>query len=765
MAKGLDIGSMFVTAADQSRDIPISFERSIVFDVESSDMVDKKINQEETLHIRKDDMIYIVGDRSLAFASEFDGKIRRPMAQGTISAEENSAIPMLKLFIEQALSQPNQADEKVAFVSPAGAVDSNISQVYHKGTIQRLLEDMGYDADPITEGMATIHSEFEANDLTGLAINFGAGTTSVCLAYDGTPSVEFSIAWGGDWIDEQVAQATGTPVHEVISTKEEEFELLSQTQGGVEGALGIYYEKLVESILEKIADEIGEKDIEQKEDVPVVVTGGTTAPEGFEGLFERCFDEADISLPISDIQYADRPLHTAARGALNASISREGEDSASEVSLRMDSQQNRNNMNSDDTNASREEIREQFENRVDRIGGTTSEPKVQKSGSDGSGETKKSLPVEDAIDGEQTTDLGSEPTEAPLPDGQTTPETTESDALSSSTNESPNYADSRPTNEPSTIPSPPPVGLPARKTEYDKIEPLTPNRSPHKLTQVYRARHPDVDRSVVLKGIFDRRTIRDDDSQIILSEARTWQRFADADHVVTLLSANDSSESPLLVMEYMDGGALTDRIGELSIEQALWTGLCIIHGVYSAHRVGVQHLDIKPSNILFRSVDGGWDVPKVADWGTSRTVTETDISQTFTPRYAAPEQHLNKYPSLADRHDLDHAQFRGDATEIDQYQIGLVLYELLTREFPYDTADYSAADVKFEQEPRPPSELVDSLPPSIDGPLMKALHTKPWGRYSELVMLMEELARVYDSIVERDILAEKIKYEGLTVSE
>jgi hypothetical protein len=48
---------------------------------------------------------------------------------------------------------------------------------------------------------------------------------------------------------------------------------------------------------------------------------------------------------------------------------------------------------------------------------------------------------------------------------------------------------------------------------------------------------------------------------------------------------------------------------------------------------------------------------------------------------------------------------------------------------------------------------------------MKALHTTPWGRYSELVMLMEELARVYDSIVERDIPVERIKYEGLTASE
>jgi serine/threonine protein kinase len=219
-------------------------------------------------------------------------------------------------------------------------------------------------------------------------------------------------------------------------------------------------------------------------------------------------------------------------------------------------------------------------------------------------------------------------------------------------------------------------------------------------------------------------------------------------------------------MEYMDGGSLTDRIGDLSIEQALWTGICITHGVYSAHRKGVQHLDLKPSNILFRSVDEGWDIPKVADWGTSRTVTDTDSSHAFTPKYAAPEQHLGQSPNLADRHDLDRSQFRGDAMEIDQYQIGLVLYELLTGEFPYPTASHSLKDSKFKQEPRPPSELVDSLPPAIDGPLIKALDTKPRHRHLDLVILLKELARVYDSIVDRDISLTGIKHdEGWTTVE
>jgi cell division ATPase FtsA len=138
----------------------------------------------------------------------------------------------------------------------------------------------------------------------------------------------FSVARGGDWIDEQAAQATGTPVDKVTSIKEDGFELDFRTDiGGVEGALAIYYENLLDYVIEHITREVNEEDVEEGLDVPVVVTGGTSSPRGFEALFEDHLADADMPFSISGVQRAREPLYSVARGALVAARSEEGESS------------------------------------------------------------------------------------------------------------------------------------------------------------------------------------------------------------------------------------------------------------------------------------------------------------------------------------------------------------------------------------------------------------------------------------------------------
>jgi hypothetical protein len=150
--------------------------------------------------------------------------------------------------------------------------------------------------------------------------------TNVCLAYYAVPVMKFSVARGGDWVDEQAAQATGTPVDKVTSIKEEDFELDFQTDvGGVEGALSIYYENLLDYVIENITKEIDEEDIEEGLDVPVVVTGGTSMPDGFTKLFERHLEEANIPFSISGVTHAEEPMYSVARGGLVAARSDEDE--------------------------------------------------------------------------------------------------------------------------------------------------------------------------------------------------------------------------------------------------------------------------------------------------------------------------------------------------------------------------------------------------------------------------------------------------------
>jgi len=299
-------------------------QRNSFVEIEYSDMAEQMLSRSEVLHIRKDDKVYVVGDDALNFANIFNKETRRPMEQGILSSEEASAIPMIKLITEQVIGAPDEPGEKIFFSSPADPVDSELSTLYHQKTLESMLSDTGFDPEPINEGMAVIYSELSDNNFTGLGVSFGAGMTNICLAYYAVPVMKFSIARGGDWIDRQAAQATGTPVDKVTSIKEDDFKLDFTTDvGGVEGALSIYYENLLDYVIEMISQEVDEEDVEEGLDVPVVVTGGTSSPDGFEELFAQHLEDTTIPFSISDVRSVDDPLYSVARGALVAARSEE----------------------------------------------------------------------------------------------------------------------------------------------------------------------------------------------------------------------------------------------------------------------------------------------------------------------------------------------------------------------------------------------------------------------------------------------------------
>jgi len=332
MARGIDVGTMnIVSAKQESNETVFVSQRNSFVEIEYSDMAERMLSRSDVLHIRKDDKVYVVGDDALNFANIFNEETRRPMQHGILSSNEQSAIPMIKLIIEQVVGEPNHRDERLFFSTPADPIDTDLSTLYHQKTLESILGDVGYDPEPINEGMAVIYSELADQDFTGLGISFGAGMTNVCLAYYAVPVMRFSIARGGDWIDEQAAKATGTPVDKVTSIKEDEFSLDFTTDiGGVEGALSIYYDNLLDYVIENIVREVDEEDVEEGLDVPVVVTGGTSSPDGFEALFEERLEEARIPFSISGVTRASDPMYSVARGALVAARSEEDRAHAEE---------------------------------------------------------------------------------------------------------------------------------------------------------------------------------------------------------------------------------------------------------------------------------------------------------------------------------------------------------------------------------------------------------------------------------------------------
>ena len=215
----------------------------------------------------------------------------------------------------------------------------------------------------------------------------------------------------------------------------------------------------------------------------------------------------------------------------------------------------------------------------------------------------------------------------------------------------------------------------------------------------------------------------------LLDEAETWGKLDDHDHIVGVVDYG-AEPLPWIAMEYMDAGHLGERAGDLDLDRALWTAEAITEGVRHAHRRGVAHLDLKPSNVLFREVAGAWDVPKVADWGLSKHLLEHSKSvEGLSPGYAAPEQF-----------DTD----RGPADDItDVYQLGAVLYELFTGRPPFEGDPTGVMHRVLNEEPTPPSEVAD-VPPALDDVLLTALATEKVDRYDSVLYLRDAFRDLSD---------------------
>jgi serine/threonine protein kinase len=136
-------------------------------------------------------------------------------------------------------------------------------------------------------------------------------------------------------------------------------------------------------------------------------------------------------------------------------------------------------------------------------------------------------------------------------------------------------------------------------------------------------------------------------------------------------------------------------------------------------------------NILFRSVENAWEVPKVADWGLSKHLLEHSKSiEGMSPHYAAPEQFDD------DRGPVD------DITDI--YQLGAVFYELFTGRPPFEGQPFQVMKKVETEQPTPPSELAD-LPPAIDEILLTALAKEKADRYEDILLLRNAFEDVFNS--------------------
>jgi len=194
---------------------------------------------------------------------------------------------------------------------------------------------------------------------------------------------------------------------------------------------------------------------------------------------------------------------------------------------------------------------------------------------------------------------------------------------------------------------------------------------------------------------------------------------------------SESGSLPYIVMEYVDGQTLREIVkstGPMTQQKVIEVMADVCAALDFSHRHQIIHRDVKPANIMINRAGA----VKVMDFGIARALGEgQNVTQTAavigTAQYLSPEQ------------------ARGEPVDArsDVYAAGCVLYELLTGEPPF-TGDtpVAVAYQHVREEPKSPSQVNPSIPPSLDSVVLKALSKNPANRYQSAAEMRTDLVRV-----------------------
>lgn len=249
------------------------------------------------------------------------------------------------------------------------------------------------------------------------------------------------------------------------------------------------------------------------------------------------------------------------------------------------------------------------------------------------------------------------------------------------------------------------------------------------MAQVWVARHVDLGKLVAIKCLSTRLTSNPEFEQRFLSEGRR-QAALRHPNIVEVLDFLVRGEDRFLVMDFVEGESVTElqkrKPGPLPLEVVESIGQDIALALDHAHKRGLVHRDVKPSNILLDEALKAY----LTDFGIALAVGEERLTRTGvavgTVHYMSPEQ-------IARPREIDH--------RTDIYSFGCVLYDLLTGRPPFvspegDT-DFTVMNGHLTLQPPPIRSLNPETPEALEQVVLKCLAKDPKDRYAT----GEELAR------------------------
>jgi serine/threonine protein kinase/Leucine-rich repeat (LRR) protein/DNA-directed RNA polymerase subunit RPC12/RpoP len=293
--------------------------------------------------------------------------------------------------------------------------------------------------------------------------------------------------------------------------------------------------------------------------------------------------------------------------------------------------------------------------------------------------------------------------------------------------------------------SPHPAGVDSDKEHYDF---LAPSKEPGELGRlgsyrvlkvlgvggmgvVFQAEDPSLERIVALKAMKPALAASGSAKKRFVREAKTTAKVKH-DHIVAIYQVGEDRGVPFLAMEFLEGEPLDERIkreGKLPVPEVLRIGREMAEGLAAAHEHNLIHRDIKPGNVWLEGKRGR---VKILDFGLARAGDDdTHLTQTGTivgtPAYMAPEQ----------------AQAKPVDARSDLFSLGCVLYRLSTGELPFQGKDaLSMVLALATQEPRPPHELNQDLPPELSRMIMRLLEKNAAARPASARAVVEALQAI-----------------------